>query len=381
MDSINITKRDDILLRLSHYFITHENYTPIVVNGVNDEVWLSNENAPYRIIRISTHYVHNNEQFDFELFKIKNIMKQIKRKTLSFKMNALNIELNLGDDVVLKDEKNINSVYINSISAIKKKKVLTETFPAIKDNLMEDLKGMDLIIKSTDDINHKSEKENKVYDDIFKPKKEIITNFLIAANIIVFILLYVFGHGSTDNETLFKFGANYSEAVKNGEYYRLITSVFLHAGFIHLLVNMYSLKIIGGQIETYLGKWRYLVVFLLSGISGSLLSCIFSNSLSVGASGAIFGLLGSFIYFGYHHRVFFNTVLKNQVIPIVLINLLIGFMIPGIDNACHIGGLIGGYLATKMVGLKGKTNVSDQIQGIILCLLYFGMLVYFLFFR
>lgn len=381
MSDINISKQDELLLRLSHYFITHENYTPIVVNGVNDEVWLSNDDAPYRIIRISTHYVHNNDQFDFELFKIKNIMKQIKRKTMSFRMNTLNIMLNLGDNVILKDEKNINSVYVNSINAIKKKKVLTETFPTIKDNLMEDIGGMELIVNATDDIASKSEHENKKYDEIFRPKKEIVTNILILINVLVFILLSILGKGSTDTETLFRFGANYSVAVKNGEVYRLLSSIFLHAGIIHLVVNMYSLKIIGGQVETYIGKWRYLLIFLLSGISGSLLSCIFSDSLSVGASGAIFGLLGAFVYFGYHYRVFFHSVLKSQVIPIIAVNLLIGFLIPGIDNASHIGGLIGGYLVTKMVGLKGKTKTSEQVNGLLLCILYFAILGYFLFLR
>lgn len=381
MENVIVSKKDDLVMRLAHYFITHENYTPIVVNGVKDEIWLENNKGPYNIVRISSHYIHNEEQFDFDLYKINNIMKQIKRKTMTFKMNTLNIMLDVNDSFALKDNKNITSVYVKNVNDIKKKTIITESFPNIKDNLLEDINGMDLILNVSEDINNKTEMENAKYERVFKPKVEYITYGLIAINVIVFLLTYILGNGSADSETLFRFGANYGEAVKNGEVYRLLTSIFLHAGIIHLLLNMYSLKIIGGQLETYLGKWRYLFVFLMSGISGSLLSCIFSNNLSVGASGAIFGLLGSFIYFGYHYRLFFNTVLKSQVIPIVLLNLIIGFILPGIDNAAHIGGLVGGYIFTKAVGLSDKTTKGEQINGIIVSILFIGLLVYFLFFR
>lgn len=379
MRDIVITDKDDIVMRLTHYFITEENYTPIVVNGVKNEVWLENQSGPYRIIRMSSNYIHNNEQLDFDLFKTRSVMKQIKKKTLSFKVNTLNILLDVNDGVVLEDEKNINSVVVHTLEEVKKKAILTDTFPGLKNNLLEDLDGIDLVVNVSEDINKKTEKENAKFERVFKPKKEIVTYSLICINCIVFLLTYILGKGSNDLETLFTFGANYSAAVKNGEVYRLLTSIFLHSGIIHLLVNMYSLKVIGGQIETYLGKWRYLLIYLVSGITGSLLSCVFSSSLSVGASGAIFGLLGCFIYFGYHYRLFFSSVIKNQLIPIVLVNLLIGFILPGIDNAAHIGGLIGGYFITKAVGIKDKTTVKDQITGIIVTILYVLILCYFVF--
>ena len=80
-------------MQLAHYFITVQNYTPMVVRGAEGEIWLENINAPYRIIRINTNYIHNNEQLDVDLFKIKGIIKQVKRKTLSFKVPTLNILL------------------------------------------------------------------------------------------------------------------------------------------------------------------------------------------------------------------------------------------------------------------------------------------------
>ena len=86
---------------------------------------------------------------------------------------------------------------------------------------------------------------------------------------------------------------------------------------------MYALWIIGMQLESFIGRWRYLVVYLFSAITGSLLSVIVTpDAVSVGASGAIFGLLGALLYFGYHYRVYLGTVIKSQIIPVIIINLV-----------------------------------------------------------
>ncbi|MDE5540185.1 MAG: rhomboid family intramembrane serine protease, partial [Bacilli bacterium] len=144
-------------------------------------------------------------------------------------------------------------------------------------------------------------------------------------------------------------------------------------------VNMYALYIIGRQLEGFLGKIKYLIVFLGSGILGSLLSVVANDSVSAGASGAIFGLLGSLIYFGYHYRLYLGTVLKTQIIPVLIINLVIGFMLPGINAFDHLGGLIGGYLINCIVGVPGKTKTSDRINGIIVLTILVAFLSYVLF--
>ena len=110
------------------------------------------------------------------------------------------------------------------------------------------------------------------------------------------------------------------------------------------------------------------------------MSMIFlGNSISVGASGAIFGLLGSLVYFGYHYRVYLGSVMKTQIIPLILINLFLGFMISGIDNFSHIGGLAGGTLITMALGIKYKSSTFEKINGYILSILYLGFLIYMAF--
>jgi len=375
-----INKNDEIVMALVHYFVTEENYTPIVVKGVKDEIWLENLEGPYRIIRINSNYIHNLEQYKFDMFKTTKVMEQIRKKTLSLSLNTLNILLNVSDNVAdLEGSKNIASIKINDVEEITSDNSILEVFPKIKNKLIKDKEGIDLIVNVTNDINAKTVKDNATFTKIFEPKKLFVTPLLIIICVIAFVLMYLIGNGSEDVYTLLYFGANNRSLVQEGEVWRLVTSVFLHIGLAHLVVNMYSLYIIGKQLEGFLGKIKYLAVFLISGLLGSLLSVVFHESVSAGASGAIFGLLGSLLYFGYHYRLYLGTVLKTQIIPVIILNLAIGFMFQGIDNFAHIGGLVGGYLATMALGIPGKANKTDRINGIVVLVLLILFLSYMLF--
>ena len=303
----------------------------------------------------------------------------MKPKSLSFSVNTLNIFLDVGEAVHLKSVKNVDAINIKSINDIKKQKDLIETFPDINEKMITDKKGLDLIVNVTADLNAKTEENNKTYEATFKPKRIIVTKIIIALCVIIFAAMYLIGNGSNDNYTLYIFGANLKSAVKAGEIYRLITCAFLHAGILHLIFNMYALYVIGHQVETYLGKFKFTCVYLISALSGSLMSCIFTDALSVGASGAIFGLLGSLLYFGYHYRLYLNDVLRTQIIPVIIINLIFGFVVSGVDNAAHIGGLIGGYLATMALGIPGKAKKQEKINGSIVLVIYLAFLIVLLF--
>ncbi len=383
MPLISLKKNDQIMMSLVHYFVTKENYTPINVQGVKDEIWLENLEGPYRVIRISCNTIINDEQYKFDLFKMQHILKQIKKKTLSFKVNALNICLDISKNVILDSRANIETINVKSIQDAKKNKDLTMIFPLMKEELMESKDSLDLIVNVTNDINAKTEKENTLFAKIFSPKKIIVTHILIILCIIAFVAMTFIGNGSTDVFTLLKFGANYYPLVKAGEVWRLITSAFLHIGLMHLLVNMYSLFVIGSQVENFLGKWKMTMIYIMSALSGSLLSiALHTDTISAGASGAIFGLMGALLYFGYHYRLYLNDALRKQIIPVILINLVIGFaLVKGIDNAAHIGGLFGGYLTAMALGIEGKTTKQNMINGWIVLSLYiiFLSLIIFVF--
>lgn len=377
MEDIVFKSDDLVVMSLINYFITEKNYNPMIIHGLNDEIWLENLNEDYKIVRIVSHHIHNKEQLDFDKFKLSRIVKQVKKKTLSFKVKVLSIYTDLEDDKILSND----DIYINKEEDINNPK-LTNVFPNIVEKTKVDENGLEYFIKVTDNINQKNESKSKIAEKIFSFKKPIVTYSLIFICILVFILMYVLGNGSKDNYTLLVFGANVDTLTKNGDYYRLFTSMFLHIGILHLLCNMYSLYIIGKEVENVFGKVKYLIIYLLSGIAGSILSLAFNhNTICAGASGAIFGLLGALLYFGYYYRTYLCVTLTRSIIPVIVLNLIIGFTSSGIDNAAHIGGLVGGILIAMAVGVPDKSNNNNKINGIVLSLIYFGFIIYLSFFR
>ena len=378
MNEIKINNNDILIMNLVHYFIKEKNYNPVILHGISDEIWLENLDSDYKIIRIVSHYIHNDEQLSFDRFKLKKILDNLKKKTFTFDMPIISIYTSLGEDVNLPEKKdNVYSILVSKNSEIKNPGLI-ELFPDIVEKTTHKEEGLDLIIKISDDINKESFEKSKKIEKIFSMKNPIITYLIIGICITTFILTYFLG-----NENIILLGGNIKELTKSGEYYRIITCIFLHAGIIHIACNMYSLYIIGTQLESFYGKIRYLIIFLISGICGSILSLAFSstNTISIGASGAIFGLLGSIVYFGYHYRVYLGNILKKQIIPIITLNLLIGFIISGIDNFAHIGGLIGGIFTTMACGIPGKDDKQDRINGIILLTIYIIFILYLAFIK
>ncbi len=384
MGDIEIAQGDEIVMKLLYYFITQKGYNPIILHGAQNEIWLENLNEDYRIVRIVSNYIHNDEQLDFDLYRTKKIIGRIKKQTFSFGMNAISFYVNLGDSVHLEEKqlKNILCFSITSMKDFKKKEFEKLGFQDLVDQTDFKEKGFELFMKITGEINEKNADAERKAARLFEPKKPYVTYFLIAINILLFLAMYYFGEGSEDSNTLISFGANYAPLVRNGEYYRLLTSAFLHIGLVHIVMNMYALFVIGSQIESFYGKWKYLIIYLGSAITGSMMSMLFSaDAISAGASGAIFGLLGALFYFGYHYRVYLGNVLRSQIIPMIVLNILMGFLFVGIDNAAHIGGLVGGILLASFVGVPYKSTTSDKINGLIMTIIYVSFLIYMAFFR
>lgn len=377
MEEIVFKSDDLIVMGLINYFIAEKDYNPMIVHGADNEIWLENLSEEYKIIRIVSHHIHNKEQLDFDKFKLNKIVKQVKMKTLLLKVKVLNIYTDIEDDNILtKDD-----VHVTSEKDIDNPK-LTKSFPDIVEKTKKKDNDIEYIMKVSDNINRTNENKSRMAEKLFSFKKPTATYSLILICILIFILMYILGNGSEDTYTLLKFGANLDALTKNGQYYRLFTSMFLHIGIIHLLCNMYSLYIIGREVEIVFTKKKYLIIYLLSGIAGSILSLAFNhNTVCAGASGAIFGLLGALLYFGYYYRAYLGASVTRSILPVVIINLIIGFASTGIDNAAHIGGLVGGILIAMAVGVPDKSNKVSRINGIILSIIYFMFIIYLSFFR
>lgn len=375
--SIELDDKNVIVMKLLHYFITEKNYNPIILQGAENEIWLENMDENYKIVRIVSNYIHNNEQFDFDIFKTKRIVKKIKKKTFTFNINTLSIFLDLGENVELESVKNVDCVKVDDEDDLKKSSIIKCVFPDLSKKMEYSEDGMQLFMKITNDINNHNKSDAEKIDEVFKIKYPIVTYLLIAINVIIYFASILAG---SYNEILSKFAIS-APLIRGGQYYRLLTGCFLHGNIFHLAFNCYALYVIGTQMESYLGKAKYLIVYLFSGISGALFSMIFGspNALSIGASGAIFGLMGSMVYFGFHYRVFLGNVIKSQIIPLIVLNLVIGFLSNGIDNAAHVGGLVGGMLSTMALGIKYKSTTSEKVNGIIVSLIFLAFSIYMAF--
>ena len=192
--------------------------------------------------------------------------------------------------------------------------------------------------------------------------------------VIVFLLMELNG-GSTNSATLIEYGAKFSPFILDGEWWRFITPIVVHIGFIHLLMNTISLYLIGAEVERIYGNSRFLIIYLFAGFSGTLASFIMSPQIAAGASGAIFGCFGALLYFGIVYPKLFIRTMGSSVIVLILINLIYGFSVPGIDNAGHIGGLIGGFLAAAVVSLpKQKLFVRQSVMLVVTAVvIYFSL--------
>jgi membrane associated rhomboid family serine protease len=157
-------------------------------------------------------------------------------------------------------------------------------------------------------------------------------------------------------------GALYGPAVADGDWWRLFTAAFLHYGPIHLAFNMLALWFFGAAVETAIGRGRYLLVYMVSGLAGSAGALVFSpNSVTVGASGAIFGILGAALVLERQR----NYVLGGGAIGIIVLNLVFTFAIPGISIGGHLGGLVGGALCMLALSRFGRTHAIYGRPGLL----------------
>lgn len=183
-------------------------------------------------------------------------------------------------------------------------------------------------------------------------RKPIATYTFFAIQLLMFLLMTLDG-GSTNIYTLIQYGAKFNPLIVEGEWWRLITPVFLHIGWMHLLMNSVILYYLGTQLESLLGAWRFALIYLMSALSGNLASFAFNQSISAGASTALFGLFGVALYLG---KVYTGNPAVQQMAKsfgtLILINLVFGFFSSSIDLAGHIGGLAGGYLIATAISVK-----------------------------
>lgn len=210
-----------------------------------------------------------------------------------------------------------------------------------------------------------------------------VTTILLTVTIVVFVIELVVSGGTTDNSYfLVQVGAKWGPYIKDdSQYWRLITPIFLHAGFMHIVTNMLTLWFIGPIAEDAFGSRKFLGLYFFSGISGNIFSYLFSpNTISVGASTSLFGLFGGLMIFAYQFRHDPNVrALGSMMGLFILLTLLSSFSATNIDLWGHFGGFIGGVMFAMIFGFysrNGKFSWHVRLVMVLLTVLLIGLTVF-----
>ncbi len=193
--------------------------------------------------------------------------------------------------------------------------------------------------------------ENHVTFDPKLPRhKPKLTTYLIALIVIVYIL-EVYYNAMYNDKIIIALGAKWNEGITNGQLWRLITYSFLHGNLIHLILNIVALNVFGKEVESIFGSFKFLLIYLISVWGSGLSSYCFSPGLAIGASGGVFGILGSLITYFYKQResVSGAKLRFKSMYTLAIINILLGFTIPRIDNFGHLGGILTGLSFTWFI--------------------------------
>lgn len=381
---------DFLFWRLAYFFVSKQEYRFIQLSKDQKELWLEKrENKEAQVIRLLRYDLDwsNWMQQDIERVALngESIRKQITRGELSVLNLYISSYLPV-DDFEFRIKKpffhetnkktKVTSKIIDRGTYEEQLRYLEDLFddpisiPARNDYLEEEIEQLK---RATLTAANKKIKEEKA---LFEQGKPFFTYVIIAIQVIMFLILEMNG-GSTNTSTLIKFGAKFNPLILEGEWWRFFAPMVLHIGIMHLAMNTLALYYLGIAIERIFGKVRFLLIYILAGFSGSVASFLFSSSISAGASGAIFGCFGALLYFGMMYpKLFFRTMGAN-IFVVLAINLAFGFSVSGIDNAGHIGGLIGGFLATGIVHFPKQKKWGLQSVFLLLTVVGISLLLRF----
>lgn len=201
---------------------------------------------------------------------------------------------------------------------------------------------------------------------IFQGPLNWVNLLIIGINVLVFVVMELQGN-TQDAGFMLKWGAAYTPWILEGEWYRLFTSMFLHFGLHHLLNNMVLLLFLGDMLEEITGKWKYLIIYLAGGVAGNILSLLVdcrtgSMAVSAGASGAVFAVIGGVFVVLIKNRGKAEQISASRLLFVIVLTIYHGFQSTGVDNAAHIGGVLGGILLTFLLYRKKKTHVIFNEQ-------------------
>jgi len=364
---VKLNVENEFVLNLVTYLIQEERY---VFVGNESEIWLENLAHP----KIQLIYVNAGQPMtalhtNYILHKINIISKQIKRKFLMGKVRSLilntceidssveNIEVH--EDLLI-NVKDVHEAHQNAR--------LIALFPKIKHadlNINVHDLALTLQTQTRKRANHEVNKAR------FKTMP-IVTYGYVAILIAFFAYLWFRQQDLPPTFVAIHYGSTYNPLIVAGEYWRLVASSFMHLDLMHMLFNTMFIFRFGVMIENIFGKWRMLTIIFVSAVMSGLFGFALSTSFSLGASGVAYGFIGASVFLGFELRKTFMPILKQVIIPMLIISTVFSLFMPNIDHFGHLGGFVGGFLVAAIIGVP---TVKPFFFRIIVTMITLGILI------
>ncbi|WP_100372450.1 rhomboid family protein [Bacillus sp. FJAT-45037] len=370
---MNAWQQDVYFWQLVHHYVFHKGFR--LLHQKNKEVWLEDvDQKPKRILRLVRADIdwrnHLKKDVEETVKRADLLRRQLRQKKVEgdtiYVMSHLPVdeweELEKPFYIGKKQQTKMTMTVITSELSEKQRiansRLKGDEIPPFP--IYEDVDMAEVVIgRLKREVRQHAKKQEEEIRSIFLYGKPFATYTLLLFIAIMYYIVEQNG-SSTSVLTLIEFGAKYNPAIIDGEWWRLFSAMFLHIGIFHLLMNSLALFYLGSAVERMFGTSRFVLIYFVAGLIGSIASFAFNDQVSAGASGAIFGCFGALLYFGVTHpKLFFRTMGMN-VLVILSINLVFGFVVPMVDNGAHIGGLVGGFMAALIVQLPKQKPSKKQ---------------------
>ncbi|WP_042223452.1 rhomboid family protein [Oceanobacillus manasiensis] len=378
------------MYQMAYHLVTKHQFELLYINNKEEEIWLEqNKKRNSNVIRLVhkgfdwKNHLRNDIAVAFQHGKaLKKVIsgKFITIHNVYFSSHPPVDEWEFLKKPMQLNEKNATKMHVYYITDENSREEKSRLYRSInvveplEQSTNEEMETAVLTIKKAleDSITAKK----KEIQDVFFYGKPFFTYILLAINLFLFVWLESRG-GSEDIRNLIASGAKYNPAIIAGEWWRIISSMFLHIGVLHLMMNMLAVYYLGSTVERIYGSIRFIIIYFLAGIGGGIASFAFSFNVSAGASGALFGLFGALLFFGLIYKKIFFQTMGRGVLIILAINIVFGFLVPQIDYSAHLGGLTAGFIVSAIIHLPGKRRVFSQLSALIIyILLISGLIIY-----
>lgn len=342
---MEIQRKHVEIFMVASFLIKNHGYKFVTVHQNEDELWLGNpSNIEFPVIRVSS---TTTESVFFERNRILEMHNMILKV---LKREGRLLDLHISEETSVDTDPDFEQAVLKD--GVIYGKNLSYYFPLLKSSITPFSDAKEEFARLNRDLEDYQTEKKEQKKKLKKIGHIRISHIIIAICVLVFIAVHSIanlGHFSTSSVAI-SLGAYYRNAVTvYGQYWRFITVGLFHVDVWHLLMNMYSLWIVGPQIEEIFGKKQFLLILVISVLSGSALMYVMDNAVyAVGLSGGIYGLVAAFVVFSYTKGLFKIPSFRNSIFQMLMINLLINFM-PGIAVSAHIGGFIGGLLTAYLI--------------------------------